>query len=80
MDKPKRLFDCIEWQLQKHAKTDMLAAKINGYPLEGNQIVETPVEARGGFLGRPVFLVLAVSLILAIAAMALPHAGFFATT
>ena len=47
---------------------------------EGNQIVETPVEARGGFLGRPVFLVLAVSLILAIAAMALPHAGFFATT
>ncbi|CAN5519155.1 long-chain fatty acid--CoA ligase [soil metagenome] len=30
MDKPKRLFDCIELQLQKHAKTDMLAAKING--------------------------------------------------
>ena len=47
---------------------------------EDNQIVETPVEARGGFLGRPVFLVLAVSLILAIAAMALSYAGFFATT
>jgi len=30
MDKPKRLFDCIELQLHKHAKTDMLAAKVNG--------------------------------------------------
>lgn len=30
MDKPKRLFDCIALQLHKHAKTDMLAAKING--------------------------------------------------
>jgi len=49
-------------------------------PKEGNQIVETPVEARGGFLGRPVFLVLAVSLVLAIGAMALSYAGFFATT
>ena len=47
---------------------------------EGNQIVETPVEARGGFLGKPVFVVLAVSLVLAIAAMALSYAGFFGTT
>jgi hypothetical protein len=47
---------------------------------EGSQIVETPVEARGGFLDRPVFVVLAVSLILAIAGMALSYAGFFATT
>ncbi|MEP6512337.1 MAG: long-chain fatty acid--CoA ligase, partial [Parafilimonas sp.] len=30
MIEPKRLFDCIEYQLQKFAKSDMLAAKING--------------------------------------------------
>ena len=42
---------------------------------EGNQTVETAVEARGGFLGRPVFVVLAVSLVLAVAAMALSYAG-----
>lgn len=30
MDKPKRLFDCIELQLHKHPKEDMLAAKISG--------------------------------------------------
>ncbi|CAN5142477.1 long-chain fatty acid--CoA ligase [soil metagenome] len=30
MDKPKRLFDCIALQLQRHPKHDMLAAKING--------------------------------------------------
>jgi long-chain acyl-CoA synthetase len=27
---PKRLFDCIEWQLQNHPKEDMLAAKEGG--------------------------------------------------
>ena len=47
---------------------------------EGNKIVETAVEARGGFVGRPVFVVLAISLVLAIAAMALSYAGVFATT
>ena len=47
---------------------------------EGNQIVETPVEARGGLLGRPVVVVLAASLGLAIVAMILSYAGFFATT
>ena len=47
---------------------------------EGNRIVETAVEARGGFVGRPVFVVLAVSLMLVIAAMALSYAGFFAMT
>jgi hypothetical protein len=47
---------------------------------DGNQIVETPVEARGGFPGRPVFVVLAVSLVLAIAAMALSYAGYLAAT
>ncbi len=30
MNKPTRLFDCIEWQLLKFPKTDMLAAKENG--------------------------------------------------
>ena len=47
---------------------------------EGDQIVETPVEARGGFLGRPVLAVLIVSIFLAVVAMALSYAGFFATT
>lgn len=30
MNQPKRLFDCIEYQLEKFPKSDMLAAKING--------------------------------------------------
>jgi hypothetical protein len=47
---------------------------------EGDQIVETPVEARAGFLDRPVLVVLVVSLVLAIAALGLSFAGFFATT
>jgi hypothetical protein len=47
---------------------------------EGEKIVETPVEARAGFLDRPVFVVLALSLALAVAAMALSYAGFFGTT
>jgi hypothetical protein len=46
---------------------------------EGNQTVESAVEARGGFLGRPVLLVLIVSVVLALVAMALSYAGFFGT-
>jgi len=46
---------------------------------DGNQIVETPVEARQGFLDRPVLMVLVVSVVLACIAMALSYAGFFAT-
>jgi len=46
---------------------------------EGDRIVETPV-ARAGFLDRPVFVVLGVSVALAVAAMALTYAGFFGTT
>ncbi len=42
---------------------------------ENEQIVETAVEARGGFLGRPVLLVLAVSLVLAIAFMVFSYMG-----
>jgi len=34
---------------------------------EGNHIVETPVEARAGFLDRPVAVVLVVSTVLVIA-------------
>jgi len=47
---------------------------------EGNQTVESPVEARAGFLDRPVLMVLVVSVVLAITAMVLSYAGFFATT
>jgi hypothetical protein len=47
---------------------------------EGERIVETPVEARAGFLDRPVFVVLGASVALAVAAMALTYAGFFGTT
>ena len=36
---------------------------------DGNEIVETAVEARGGLLGRPVLLVLLVSCVLAVAAL-----------
>jgi hypothetical protein len=41
------------------------------------RIVETPVEARQGFLGRPVLVVLVVSCTLAIVALALSFAGVF---
>jgi hypothetical protein len=42
---------------------------------DGEQIVETAVEARSGFLGRPVLLVLIVSVALAIAFMAFSYMG-----
>ena len=38
------------------------------------------LEARAGFLDRPVFVVLAVSVALAVTAMALTYAGFFGAT
>jgi hypothetical protein len=44
---------------------------------EGDHIVETPVEARGGFLGRPVLVVLVVSVILAAALLAVTYVGMF---
>jgi len=40
-----------------------------------DQIVETAVEARGGLLGRPVFLVLIVSTVLAVAFMVFSYMG-----
>jgi hypothetical protein len=47
---------------------------------EGNQTVETPVEARQGFLDRPVLAVLVVSFVLAAIALGVVYAGFFAVT
>jgi hypothetical protein len=46
-------------------------------PMEkkGDQIVETAVEARAGFLGRPVLWVLIVSCVLAAAVMVLTYVG-----
>ena len=43
------------------------------------RIVETPVEARAGFLDRPVLLILLVSLLLVVILFALSYCGFFAT-
>jgi len=44
---------------------------------EGGHIVESPVEARAGFLDRPVLVVLTVSVILVVGAFALVAGGFF---
>lgn len=44
---------------------------------EGDQIVETPVEARQGFLDRPVLVVLVASCMLAVIFMSLTFAGVF---
>ena len=44
---------------------------------EQGRTVESPVEARQGFLDRPVLVVLAVSTILLIALYAFIYAGFF---
>ncbi len=52
-----------------------LGSAETGMKKENEQIVETAVEARGGFLGRPVLLVLAVSLALAIAFMVFSYIG-----
>ena len=46
---------------------------------EQGRTVESPVEARQGFLGRPVLVVLAVSLSLIVVLYALIYAGFFTT-
>lgn len=42
---------------------------------EGDQIVETAIEARGGRLGRPVLVVLTVSVALAVAFMLFSYIG-----
>ena len=43
----------------------------------GERIIESSVEARQGFLGRPVLLVLVISCVLATAALALSFGGVF---
>jgi hypothetical protein len=47
---------------------------------EQGRIVESPVEARAGFLDRPVLAVLAVSVTLVIVLYALIYFGFFGAT
>jgi hypothetical protein len=47
---------------------------------EKGRKVETPVEARQGFLDRPVLVVLVVSLSLIIVLYALIYFGFFVST
>jgi hypothetical protein len=42
-----------------------------------DRIIETPVEARQGFLDRPVLMVLTVSLVLVIALFAVLYVGYF---
>jgi hypothetical protein len=44
------------------------------------KIIESSVEARQGFLGRAVLVVLIVSCVLAVAALALSYAGVFGHT
>ena len=41
------------------------------------QVVETPIEARAGFLDRPVLVVLVVSVLLAMGALLLVSVGVF---
>jgi hypothetical protein len=45
---------------------------------EAGHIVETPVEARAGFLDRPTLIVLIVSTSLTIGLFAVLYVGFFA--
>ena len=45
---------------------------------ENGQIVETPVEARAGFLDRPTLAVLIVSTCLLIGLFAIVYVGYFA--
>jgi len=46
---------------------------------ENGQIVETAVEARAGFLDRPVLMVLIVSVVLVVIFFAVSYLGVFAT-
>jgi hypothetical protein len=46
----------------------------------GEKIIESSVEARQGFLGKPVLVVLVVSCMLAVAGLALSFEGVFGHT
>lgn len=45
---------------------------------DGDKVIESPVEARQGFLDRPVLIVLVASVMLATVVLALAYAGVFA--
>jgi hypothetical protein len=45
---------------------------------EGGHVVETPVEARAGFLDRPVLAVLVVSTVLVVGLFAVLYLAYFA--
>ncbi len=47
---------------------------------EQGRTVESPVEARQGFLDRPVLVVLAISLVLVVILYGFIFAGFFGTS
>ena len=47
---------------------------------EGNRVVETSVEARQGFLDRPVLMVLVISCVLAVVCLGMAYVGVFGTT
>ena len=44
---------------------------------QGDKVIETAVEARAGFLDRPVFVVLVIGCALAVLALVLAWAGVF---
>jgi hypothetical protein len=46
---------------------------------EAGRTVETPVEARAGFLDRPVLIVLVISTLLVVAIFGLVYTGYFLT-
>ena len=46
---------------------------------EGNHVVETPVEARAGFLDRPVAVVLVVSTVLVVALFGIVYVTQFSS-
>jgi hypothetical protein len=58
----------------EHKSVEMIRSAEVSMEKQGNQIVETAVEARGGLLGRPV-LVLVVGCALTVAFMVLTYVG-----
>jgi hypothetical protein len=49
-------------------------------PEEPRRTVETPINARQGFLDRPILVVLVVSLSIAVVVLAVVYAGFFGSS
>jgi hypothetical protein len=58
-----------------HFRTPVPKSKETSMKIDGDQIVESAVEARGGRLGRPVLIVLTVSIALAVAFMVFSYVG-----